>query len=32
VTFTLRDGGRRIRIISAGDMNRKERATYEQSS
>ena len=32
VTFTLRDGGRKIRIISARDMNRKERAAYEQNS
>lgn len=32
VTFTLRAGGRRIRVISARDMNRKERVIYEQSS
>ena len=32
VTFTLRAGGRKIRIISARDMNRKERAIYEQSA
>jgi uncharacterized DUF497 family protein/predicted DNA binding CopG/RHH family protein len=29
VTFTLRDGGRKIRVISARDMNRKERASKE---
>lgn len=29
VTFTLRDNGRRIRIISARDMHRKERQVYE---
>ena len=32
VTFTLRDDGKKIRIISARDMNRKERAIYEQKS
>jgi uncharacterized DUF497 family protein len=32
VTFTLRDNGRRIRVVSARDMNRKERAIYEQES
>ena len=32
VTFTLRDNGRRIRVISARDMNRKERAVYEQEA
>ena len=31
VTFTLRSGGTLIRIISARDMHRKERAIYEQS-
>ena len=31
VTFTLRDSGRKVRIISARDMNRKERAAYEQA-
>ena len=31
VTFTLRDGDRKIRIISARDMNRKERAIYEEA-
>jgi uncharacterized DUF497 family protein len=29
VTFTLRDGGRRIRIISARDMHRKEKQIHE---
>ena len=29
VTFTLRDDGRKIRVISARDMNRKEKANYE---
>ena len=28
VTFTLRDGGRLIRVISARDMHRKERMFY----
>ena len=32
ITFTLRDAGRKIRVISARDMHRKERALYEQSS
>jgi uncharacterized DUF497 family protein len=32
VTFTLRDGGKLIRVISARDMHRKERAHYEQAS
>jgi len=32
VTFTLRHGGKKIRVISARDMNRKERATYEQET
>jgi uncharacterized DUF497 family protein len=31
VTFTLRAKGTLIRVISARDMNRKERAIYEQS-
>ena len=31
VTFTLRGGGTLIRVISARDMHRKERAVYEQS-
>lgn len=30
VTFTLRQNGTLIRVISARDMNRKERAIYEQ--
>lgn len=30
VTFTLRRGGTLIRVISARDMHRKERAVYEQ--
>jgi uncharacterized protein len=29
VTFTLRDTSTRIRVISARDSNRKERAAYE---
>lgn len=32
VTFTLRSGGRKIRIISARDMNRKEKAYYGQKA
>jgi len=32
VTFTLRGAGKKIRIISARDMNRKERAIYEQET
>jgi len=31
VTFTLRHGGTRIRVISARDMSRKERNAYEKS-
>jgi uncharacterized DUF497 family protein len=31
IAFTLRDQGRRIRIISARDMHRKERAVYERN-
>lgn len=31
VTFTLREGGTLIRVISARDMHRKERAFYEQA-
>jgi uncharacterized DUF497 family protein len=31
VTFTLRGGGKLIRVISARDMHRKERAVYEQN-
>jgi uncharacterized DUF497 family protein len=30
VTFTLRSGGTLIRVISARDMHRKEKAIYEQ--
>lgn len=30
ITFTLRDGGRLIRVISARDMSRKERAIYDR--
>ncbi len=29
LTFTLRFDGTKIRVISARDMHRKERATYE---
>jgi uncharacterized protein len=32
VTFTLREDGRRIRVISARDMHRKERTRYGQAS
>jgi uncharacterized DUF497 family protein len=32
VTFTMRSSGRKIRVISARDMNRKERAIYEKES
>jgi uncharacterized DUF497 family protein len=32
VTFTLRDQERLIRVISARDMNRKERTRYEQET
>src|ERR1700712_5126291 len=32
VTFILRDQGRLIRLISARDMNRKERMRYEQDA
>ena len=32
VTFTLREENTRIRIISARDMSRKERARYEQKT
>ncbi|WP_438751772.1 BrnT family toxin [Pararhizobium sp. O133] len=30
ITFTLRDGGTKIRVISARGMSRKERIYYEQ--
>jgi uncharacterized protein len=32
VTFTLRDNQTKIRVISARDMNRKERRRYEQEA
>jgi uncharacterized DUF497 family protein len=32
VTFTLRGGGKKIRVISARDLNRKERGYYEQET
>jgi uncharacterized protein len=32
ITFTMRSTGRKIRVISARDMNRKERAIYEKES
>jgi uncharacterized DUF497 family protein len=32
VTFTLRNAGKLIRVISARPMNRKERTYYEQES
>lgn len=32
ITFTLRHGGEKIRVISARDMHRKERAVYEQTA
>ena len=32
VTFTLRRGGTLIRVISARDMNRKERARYDSQA
>ncbi|MBN9249728.1 MAG: hypothetical protein BGO03_17615 [Mesorhizobium sp. 61-13] len=32
ITFTLRQHDRLIRVISARDMHRKERAIYEQAS
>jgi len=31
ITFTLRQDGTMIRVISARDMNRKERKAYEQA-
>jgi uncharacterized DUF497 family protein len=30
ISFTVRDEGRKVRVISARDMNRKERIIYEQ--
>ncbi len=32
ITFTVRQSGKAIRVISARDMHRKERASYEQAS
>ena len=32
ITFTLRQSGLLIRVISARDMHRKERAVYEQAN
>jgi len=32
VSFTMREGGTRIRVISARDMHRKERSDYEEAS
>jgi hypothetical protein len=32
VTFTLRDNQTRIRVISARDANRRERAAYAQKA
>ena len=32
ITFTLRRDGELIRVISARDMHRKERASYEQAT
>lgn len=32
VTFTLRDSEKKIRVISARDMSRKERSYYEQDA
>ena len=32
ITFTLRDTGKFVRVISARDMHRKERVIYEQAS
>jgi uncharacterized DUF497 family protein len=31
ITFTLRNAGKQIRVISARDMHRKERTIYEQA-
>ena len=31
ITFTLRSGGKLVRVISARSMNRKERTIYEQN-
>ena len=32
ITFTLRNTGEKIRVISARDMHRKERTIYEQTT
>lgn len=32
LTFTLRNAGEKIRVISARDMHRKERTIYEQTA
>lgn len=32
IAFTLRNGGERIRVISARDMHKKERIIYEQTT
>ena len=32
ITFTLRDVGEKIRVISARDMHRKEKAIYEKAT
>lgn len=32
ITFTLRDAGQKIRVISARDMHRRERVVYEQAT
>jgi uncharacterized protein len=32
ITFTLRNAGKKIRVISARDMHRKERTIYEQTT
>lgn len=32
ITFTLRDSGQKIRVISARSMHRKERASYEKTT
>jgi uncharacterized DUF497 family protein len=32
VTFTLREAGKNIRVITARDMHRKERHIYDQTA
>ncbi len=32
ITFTLRDAAEKIRVVSARDMHRKERAIYEKTN